>query len=97
VRRSVLLLAAVLSTACQPAADRRGATVLFASGADLQSINPLLTQHPLARQVQRYVLLTTLARYDSGMVARPYLAGERMLERRPADAPLHPAWRRSLA
>ena len=72
--RSVLLLAAVLTTACQPAADRRGATVLFASGADLQSINPLLTQHPLARQVQRYVLLTTLARYDSGLVARPYLA-----------------------
>ena len=31
------------SPACQPAADRRGATVLFASGADLQSINPLLT------------------------------------------------------
>jgi peptide/nickel transport system substrate-binding protein len=75
VRRSVLLLAA-LSTACQPAADRRGATVLFASGADLQSINPLLTQHPLARQVQRYVLLTTLARYDSGLVVRPYLARE---------------------
>jgi peptide/nickel transport system substrate-binding protein len=74
VRRSVLLLAALLSTACQPAADRRGPTVLFASGADLQSINPLLTQHPLARQVQRYVLLTTLARYDSAMVARPYLA-----------------------
>jgi peptide/nickel transport system substrate-binding protein len=74
VRRSVLLLAALLSTACQPAADRRGATVLFASGADLQSINPLLTQHPLARQVQRYVLLTTLARYDSAMVAKPYLA-----------------------
>ena len=74
MRRSVLLLAALLSTACQPAADRRGATVLFASGADLQSINPLVTQHPLARQVQRYVLLTTLARYDSAMVARPYLA-----------------------
>jgi peptide/nickel transport system substrate-binding protein len=55
-------------------APRRGRTVLFASGADLQSINPLLTIHPLARQVQRYVLLTTLARYDSTLVARPYLA-----------------------
>jgi peptide/nickel transport system substrate-binding protein len=97
VRRSVLLLAAVLSTACQPAADRRGATVLFASGADLQSINPLLTQHPLARQVQRYVLLTTLARYDSGMVARPYLAREWSWSADRRDAPLHPAWRRSLA
>ena len=48
--------------------------MLFASGADLQSINPLLTQHPLARQVQRYVLLTTLVRYDSALVAQPYLA-----------------------
>ncbi len=60
--------------ACQPEAGRRGATVLFASGADLQSINPLLTQHPLARQVQRYVLLTTLARYDSALALEPYLA-----------------------
>lgn len=56
------------------AAPRRGHTVLYASGADLQSINPLLTVHPLAKQVQRYVLLTTLARYDSTLVPRPYLA-----------------------
>ncbi len=69
-----LLATGLLLTACQPSAERRGATVLFASGADLQSINPLLTVHPLARQVQRYVLLTTLARYDSALVARPYLA-----------------------
>ena len=48
--------------------------MLYASGADLQSINPLLTVHPLARQVQRYVLLLTLARYDSVLVPRPYLA-----------------------
>ena len=70
-----LLLAAFLALAgCQPAAGRRGSTVLFASGADLQSMNPLVTLHPLARQVQRYVLLTTLARYDSALVPRPYLA-----------------------
>jgi peptide/nickel transport system substrate-binding protein len=68
------LLAVLALPACQPEAGRRGATVLFASGADLQSINPLLTQHPLARQVQRYVLLTTLARYDSALTAEPYLA-----------------------
>src|SRR5688572_31848488 len=60
--------------ACGPNANRRGETVLFASGADLQSINPLLTAHPLARQVQRYVLLTTLARYDSTLTPQPYLA-----------------------
>jgi peptide/nickel transport system substrate-binding protein len=70
------LIVAVSLPACQPEAARRGATVLFASGADLQSINPLLTQHPLARQVQRYVLLTTLARYDSALTPRPYLARE---------------------
>ena len=48
--------------------------MLYASGADLQSINPLLTQHPLAKQVQRYMLLTTLVRYDSTLTPQPYLA-----------------------
>ncbi len=67
---TALLLGAV---ACSTP-DRRGDVVIFASGADLQSINPLLTQHPLARQVQRYVLLTTLARYDSAFTPTPYLA-----------------------
>jgi peptide/nickel transport system substrate-binding protein len=73
IRCSNFLLAALVS-ACGSNADRRGDTVLFASGADLQSINPLLTVHPLARQVQRYVLLTTLARYDSTLTPEPYLA-----------------------
>src|SRR5881409_2881376 len=69
----LLAVELLLTCACGDEAVRRGATVLFASGADLQSINPLLTLHPLARQVQRYVLLTTLARYDSLLVPRPYL------------------------
>jgi len=71
-----VLLAVFIAGSCggEDEASRRGPTVLFASGADLQSINPLLTVHPLARQVQRYVLLMTLARYDSSLVARPYLA-----------------------
>src|SRR5207244_2940304 len=38
------------------------------------SVNPLLTVHPFAKQVERYVLLTTLVRYDSALVPRPYLA-----------------------
>jgi peptide/nickel transport system substrate-binding protein len=67
-------MALLAAAACGSVAERRGATVLFASGADLQSINPLLTVHPLARQVQRYVLFTTLAQYDSSLVPRPYLA-----------------------
>ncbi len=69
-----ILLIAILVSACGSNAARRGQTVLFASGADLQSINPLLTVHPLARQVQRHVLLTTLARYDSTLSPQPYLA-----------------------
>jgi peptide/nickel transport system substrate-binding protein len=68
--------ALVQAGGCESRAARRGATVLFASGADLQSANPLVTVHPLARQVQRYVLLTTLARYDSALVPRGYLARE---------------------
>jgi peptide/nickel transport system substrate-binding protein len=55
-------------------APDRGRTVLFASGADLQTINPLLTVHPLAKQVQKHVLLVTLARYDSALVPQPYFA-----------------------
>ncbi|MGH7518504.1 MAG: ABC transporter substrate-binding protein, partial [Gemmatimonadales bacterium] len=70
--RGALLGAALV--ACGDGGARRGDTVLFASGADLQSINPLLTVHPLARQVQRYMLLTTLVRYDDALAPRPYLA-----------------------
>ena len=68
--------AALAATGCGRvgAATRRGATVLYASGADLVSINPLLTDHPLAKQVQRYVLFTTLVRYDSALAVEPYLA-----------------------
>ena len=71
---SLLFVAALLAAGCGDEAARRGATVLFASGADLPTINPLLTVLPLAKQVQRYVLLTTLARYDSTLVPQPYLA-----------------------
>ena len=57
---------------CAPAAPP--SSVFFASGADLQSINPLVTSHPLARQVDRFALFMTLARYDSALTPRPYLA-----------------------
>src|SRR5437016_12555429 len=65
---------ATVFAACGGRAARRGRTVVFASGADLQTVNPLLTVHPFAKQVERYVLLTTLARYDSALVPQPYLA-----------------------
>src|SRR5438046_74550 len=69
-----VLLVGVALAACGGGAARRGRTVVYASGADLQSVNPLVTVHPLAKQVERYVLLTTLARYDSTLAPRPYLA-----------------------
>ncbi|HEX9755445.1 MAG TPA: ABC transporter substrate-binding protein, partial [Gemmatimonadales bacterium] len=48
--------------------------MILASGADLQSPNPLLTMHPLAKQVQRFALLVTLVQYDSTFHPIPYLA-----------------------
>jgi peptide/nickel transport system substrate-binding protein len=75
VRRSAstaaLIVLAIL--ACAPPA-RRADTVVIASGADLESANPLVTLHPLARQVQRYALFVTLARYDDALEPAPYLA-----------------------
>ena len=47
---------------------------MIASGADLESANPIVTLHPLARQIQRYALFVTLARYDDGLEPVPYLA-----------------------
>jgi peptide/nickel transport system substrate-binding protein len=72
--RVAAILGIALTIACGPVAERRGATVLYASGADLQSISPLFTIHPMAKQVQRYVLLTTLVRRDSAMRIEPALA-----------------------
>ncbi|MDF1503842.1 ABC transporter substrate-binding protein, partial [Roseisolibacter sp. H3M3-2] len=47
---------------------------VYASGADLESPNPLVTVHPLSRQVQRHALLVTLARWDSTLAPAPYYA-----------------------
>ena len=65
--------AAVAMAGCAAAPSRDGIAVV-ASGADLESANPLVTVHPMARQIQRYVLFTTLARYDSTLTPVPYLA-----------------------
>ncbi|MGQ0713377.1 MAG: ABC transporter substrate-binding protein [Gemmatimonadaceae bacterium] len=64
---------AALIIACAPS-ERRATTVVIASGADLESANPLVTLHPLARQVQRYALFVTLARYGDALEPVPYLA-----------------------
>lgn len=47
---------------------------VMASGADLESANPLVTVHPMARQVQRYALFVTLARYGDTLEPEPYFA-----------------------
>jgi peptide/nickel transport system substrate-binding protein len=53
---------------------RSSDTVVYASGVDLESANPLVTVHPLSRQIQRFALLVTLARYDTALVPQPYFA-----------------------
>jgi peptide/nickel transport system substrate-binding protein len=67
-----LVGAAALFACAVPTAERDA--VVYASGADLESANPLVTVHPLSRQVQRYALFVTLARHDSALEARPYYA-----------------------
>jgi peptide/nickel transport system substrate-binding protein len=46
----------------------------MASGTDLESGNPLVTVHPLARQVQRHALFVTLLRLDDRLQPVPYFA-----------------------
>lgn len=92
-RRLIFLATTGMLLACGPVAERRGATVMYASGADLQSINPLFTVHPMARQVQRYVLLTTLVRRDSVMRIEPALARRWSWEGRRLRLQLFPALR----
>jgi len=70
-----VLCAALLAGPAGCAARPRPAdVVVYASGTDLESGNPLVTIHPLSRQVQRFALFTTLARYDSALAPEPYAA-----------------------
>lgn len=71
--RVILALLVAAVAGCAAAAAPAG-TVVYASGADLESANPLVTIHPLAQQVQRYLLFVTLARYDDSLRPAPYLA-----------------------
>ncbi len=64
----------LVATACAPGREHDAGTVFFASGADLQSINPLIAVHSLAKQVQKNVLLLTLVAYDSALRPVPRLA-----------------------
>ena len=73
--RLIAAASSFVAGGCAPA-ERPRNTVVYASGADLESANPLVTVHPLARQVQRYALFVTLARLDGTLEPRPYAARE---------------------
>lgn len=47
---------------------------MLASGSDLESANPVLTVHPMSRQVQRHVLFVPLVQLDSTLLPVPALA-----------------------
>jgi peptide/nickel transport system substrate-binding protein len=71
--KDLLFVAALALVACGPPA-RPSDVLVYASGTDLESANPLVTVHPLSRQIERYALLVTLARYDSALAPQPYAA-----------------------
>jgi len=80
---STAVLVATVGGGCTPRdADR--STVLYASGADLQSINPLVAVHPFAKQVQNHVLFLTLAGRDSALQPVPRLGSWKWNEARTA-------------
>ena len=62
----------ILSACAAP--ERPAETAVIASGADLESANPLVTVHPLSRQVQRHALFVTLIKLDSLLQPVPYYA-----------------------
>src|SRR5438093_588190 len=69
----VVITACAMIAACG-ASERPSDVVVYASGSDLESANPLVTIHPLSRQVQRHMLFVTLVRYDSSLAPQPYYA-----------------------
>jgi peptide/nickel transport system substrate-binding protein len=71
VSTASLLTSAMLACVASP---RPADVAVYASGTDLESGNPLVTIHSLSRQVQRYALFVTLARYDSALAPSPYAA-----------------------
>jgi len=73
-RLSTPVWAIALAAASCIAPQRAPDTVVYASGTDLESGNPLVTVHSLSRQIQRFALFVTLAKYDSALAPMPYAA-----------------------
>lgn len=63
----------VVAGACAGSA-RSPDTIVIASGTDLEGMQPLLTVHPLSRQVQRYLVFTPLARLSATLEPEPWAA-----------------------
>lgn len=95
-RRRAFAIALALAAGGCTGSPRPADVVVYASGTDLESANPLVTIHPLSRQVQRHVLFVTLARHDSILQPRPYFARRWTwsADRRVLRLALHPglAW-----
>ena len=77
--RGMTLAAMLALAACGPP-GRPLDVLVYASGTDLESANPLVTVHPLSRQIQRFALLVTLARYDTALAPQPYADAQRSRE-----------------
>lgn len=75
LRVSTLIAAPIAlgSIACF-APQRPSDVAVYASGTDLESGNPLVTIHSLSRQIQRFALFVTLAKFDSALAPAPYAA-----------------------
>ncbi len=71
---ALVAVALVAVTASCVPPERPEGTAVIASGADLESGNPLVTVHPLSRQLHRYALFVTLFQLDSLQQIQPYLA-----------------------
>lgn len=69
-----VLLTALLAVSGCTAPERPADTVVMASGADLESGNPVITIHSLTRQLQRYALFVTLVKFDADLQPVPYFA-----------------------
>jgi peptide/nickel transport system substrate-binding protein len=74
LRVSTALASIVVAGTTCIAPQRPGNVVVYASGTDLESGNPLVTIHSLSRQIQRFALFVTLAKYDSLLSPVPYAA-----------------------
>jgi peptide/nickel transport system substrate-binding protein len=73
INASIVSVAFATLVGCA-ASQRPADVVVYASGSDLESANPLVTIHPLSRQVQRHVLFVTLVRFDSRLEPQLYYA-----------------------